>query len=114
MQSQKDYEEEESPNGSGDECDTVADLTFSSSKPECYDKDGHPIMTVIDRSSVHNIGISWCHCSGAPKHNLQLMMAGLFLVTFANPRWHSLSGCWKTSIWIILNARQLQANFSAI
>ncbi|KAF8264124.1 hypothetical protein EI94DRAFT_1772762 [Lactarius quietus] len=43
-------------------------------------------MTVIDRSSVHEIGINWCHCPGAAKHNLQLMMAGLFLATFRKPK----------------------------
>ncbi|KAF8262965.1 hypothetical protein EI94DRAFT_1773065 [Lactarius quietus] len=43
-------------------------------------------MTVIDRSGVHEIGVSWCHCPGAPECNLQLMMAGLFLATFCKPK----------------------------
>ncbi|KAF8258334.1 hypothetical protein EI94DRAFT_1774220 [Lactarius quietus] len=24
-------------------------------------------MTVVDRSGIHEIGVSWCHCSGAPE-----------------------------------------------
>ncbi|KAF8261272.1 hypothetical protein EI94DRAFT_1773466 [Lactarius quietus] len=43
-------------------------------------------MTVVDRFSVYEIGVSWCHCSGAPKHKMQLMMSGLFLATSHNPK----------------------------
>ncbi|KAF8263021.1 hypothetical protein EI94DRAFT_1599550 [Lactarius quietus] len=43
-------------------------------------------MTVVDRSSVHEIGVSWCRCSGAPKCDMQLMMSGLFPATFHNPK----------------------------
>ncbi|KAF8270241.1 hypothetical protein EI94DRAFT_1463769, partial [Lactarius quietus] len=43
-------------------------------------------ITVIDRSGIHEIGINWCRCPEAPKHDLQLMMAGLFPATFHNPK----------------------------
>ncbi|KAF8261039.1 hypothetical protein EI94DRAFT_1773540 [Lactarius quietus] len=43
-------------------------------------------MTVVDRSGVHEIGVSWCHCSGAPKRDMQLMMSRLFPATFHNPK----------------------------
>ena len=51
-------------------------LGFGSSKPGRNDKEGHPIITVVDRSGIHGIGVSWCCCSGAPKRDMQLMMAG--------------------------------------
>ncbi|KAF8260224.1 hypothetical protein EI94DRAFT_1773742 [Lactarius quietus] len=63
-----------------------AELSFGSSKPGCYDKEGCPIITVVDRSGIHDIGVSWCQCSGAPKSDMQLMMAGLFPATFNNPK----------------------------
>jgi hypothetical protein len=43
-------------------------------------------MTVVNWSGVHEIGVSWCCCPGAPKHDMQLMMAGLFPATFHNPK----------------------------
>jgi hypothetical protein len=79
-------EEEECQAGSCDEYDAAADLSFGSSKPGRYDKEGNPIITVVDRSGVHEIGVSWCCCSGAPEHDMQLMMAGLFPATFRNPK----------------------------
>ncbi|KAF8262215.1 hypothetical protein EI94DRAFT_1773257 [Lactarius quietus] len=54
------------------------------SKPDCHNKDGKPFITVIDRSGIHEISINWCCCPEAPKHDLQLMMAGLFPATFHN------------------------------
>lgn len=86
MQSQMDCDaEEECQVGSCDE-DAAADPSFGSSKPEDYDKEGKPIITIVDRSGVHEIGISWCHCPEAPEHDMQLMMAGLFPATFRNPK----------------------------
>jgi hypothetical protein len=79
-------EEEECQVGSYDEDDAAGDLGFGSSKPGCHDQDGNLIITVVDRSGVHEIGISWCCCPEAPKHDMQLMMAGLFPATFHNPR----------------------------
>ena len=61
-------------------------LSFGSSKPGRNDKEGHPIITVVHRSGIHEIGISWCCCSGAPERDMQLMMAGLFPATFHNPK----------------------------
>ena len=51
-------DEEECQKGSGEEDDTDAHLSFGSSKPGRYDKEGHPIMTVVDRSGIHEIGVS--------------------------------------------------------
>ena len=61
-------------------------LGFGSSKPGKHDKDGNPIVTIIDRSGVHEIGIKWCCCLNAPERDMQLMMAGLFPATFRNPK----------------------------
>jgi hypothetical protein len=83
---QEDRDEEECQVGSCDEYDTAADLGFGSSKPGRHNKEGNPIITVIDRSGVHEIGVTWCRCSEAPEHDMQLMMAGLFPATFQNPK----------------------------
>src|SRR6201996_8222966 len=64
--SQKRDDKEECQEGSSSEDDTEAQLSFSSAKPGRYDKEGHPIITVVDRSGIHEIGVSWCCCSGAP------------------------------------------------
>lgn len=61
-------------------------LGFGSSKPGRNDKDGNPIITAIDRSGVHEIGVRWCCCPEAPEHEMQLMTAGLFPATFRNPK----------------------------
>jgi CxC2 like cysteine cluster associated with KDZ transposases len=60
--------------------------TFGSSKPGQNDIHGNPIITIIDRSSVHEIGMRWCCCLDALECNMQLMAAGLFLATFRNPK----------------------------
>ncbi|KAF8266490.1 hypothetical protein EI94DRAFT_1701677 [Lactarius quietus] len=84
---QMDCDEEDSCQASSCEKDDVtANFNFGSSKPDCHNKDGKPFITVIDRSGIHEIGINWCHCPEAPKHDLQLMMAGLFPATFHNPK----------------------------
>lgn len=75
----------ESQDDSHEECD-AANFGFGSSKPRHYDNKGHPIITVVDRSGVHEIGVSWCRCPEAPGHDMQLMMAGLFPATFYNPK----------------------------
>jgi hypothetical protein len=59
---------------------------FNSSIPGLKDKDGNTIITVVDRSGIHEIGASWCSCPDAPKRDMQLMMAGLFPATFRNPK----------------------------
>ncbi|KAH9011246.1 hypothetical protein EDB84DRAFT_1445273, partial [Lactarius hengduanensis] len=50
------------------------------------DKEGNQIITVIDRSGIHEIGVSWCCCPEAPERDMQLMTAGLFPATFHNPK----------------------------
>src|SRR5260221_3552548 len=58
-------------------------LGFSSSKPE---QNSNPVITIIDRSGVHEIGVRWCCCPDAPERDMQLMAAGLFPASFQNPR----------------------------
>ncbi|KAH9035448.1 hypothetical protein EDB83DRAFT_2228949 [Lactarius deliciosus] len=70
--------------GSQNEYNTAADLGFSNSKPGHCDEEGNQIITVINRSGIHEIGVSWCCCPEAPKRDMQLMMAGLFPATFHN------------------------------
>ncbi|KAI9432452.1 hypothetical protein H4582DRAFT_1821080 [Lactarius indigo] len=72
--------------GSHREYHAAADLGFDSPKPGRHDKEGNQIITVIDRSGIHEIGVSWCFCPEAPEHDMQLMMAGLFPATFRNPK----------------------------
>ena len=59
---------------------------FSSSKPGQNDNDGNPIITIIDRSGIHEIGVRWCCCPNALVCDMQLMAAGLFPATFRNPK----------------------------
>ena len=91
-----DFDYKEVSEGSGDE--SLADenpaavnqgafqFGFGSSKPGKNDTDGNPVITIIDRSGVHEIGVRWCCCPNAPKLNMQLMAAGLFPATFRNPK----------------------------
>ena len=83
---QKESDDPGSQDGNHEEYGTAADLSFGSSKPGRYDNNGHPIITVIDRSGIHEIGVSWCRCHEAPEHDMQLMMAGLFPATFREPK----------------------------
>ena len=59
---------------------------FGSSRPGQSDKNGGPVITIINRSGVHEIGVRWCCCFNAPEHDMQLMAAGLFPATFRNPK----------------------------
>ena len=61
-------------------------LSFGSSRPGRNDREGNPVITVIDRSGVHEIGVRWCCCPEAPKRDIQLMAVGLFPATFRNPK----------------------------
>jgi len=61
-------------------------LGFGSSRPGKNDKDGNPVITIIDRSGIHKISVRWCCCLDAPKYDMQLMAAGLFPATFRNPK----------------------------
>lgn len=64
----------------------VFGLGFSTSNSGQSDKDGNPVIVVIDRSGVHEIGVKWCCCLQAPERDMQLMAAGLFPATFRNPK----------------------------
>lgn len=62
-------------------------LQFGFDSPKSkHDDDGNPIITVIDRSGVHEIGVRWCCCREAPGRDIQLMMAGLFPATIREPK----------------------------
>ena len=96
MELHKDFDYEEECEGSSDEI--IADeypaavdqeefqFGFSRSKPDKNDNDDNPIITIIDRSGVHEIGIKWYCCPDALEHDMQLMTAGLFPATFRNPK----------------------------
>ncbi|KAH9012492.1 hypothetical protein EDB85DRAFT_2076743 [Lactarius pseudohatsudake] len=81
-----DFDNEDHQVGSQNEYDTATDLGFGNSKPDHRDKEGNPIITVVDRSGIHEISVSWCCCPEAPEREMQLMMAGLFPATFRNPK----------------------------
>jgi CxC2 like cysteine cluster associated with KDZ transposases len=76
----------ESQDASREEYDTADNIGFGSSKPGHYDDKGNAIIAVVDRSGIHEIGVSWCRCPEAPELDMQLMMAGLFPATFRNPK----------------------------
>jgi CxC2 like cysteine cluster associated with KDZ transposases len=81
--------QDSSDNGLQDEYEATADhheLGFGSSNPRRNDDDGNPIISVIDRSGIHEIGVSWCCCLEAPEHDMQMIMVGLFPATFQNPK----------------------------
>jgi CxC2 like cysteine cluster associated with KDZ transposases len=59
---------------------------FGSSTPKRNSNYDNPIITIIDRSGVHEIGVRWCCCPNAPERDMQLMAAGLFPATFRNPK----------------------------
>jgi CxC2 like cysteine cluster associated with KDZ transposases len=64
----------------------IFQLGFGISKPGKKDKNGDPVITIIDRSGIHEIGVRWCCCFDAPERDMQLMTAGLFPATFRNPK----------------------------
>jgi len=96
MELHKDFDYEEECEGSSDEI--IADeypaavdqeefqFGFSRSKPDKNDNDDNPIITIIDRSGIHEIGVRWCCCPDALERDMQLMTAGLFPATFRNPK----------------------------
>src|SRR6266849_6879993 len=95
MHLQMDLNYEEECETSGDDSNILVDeylvatnqddlqLGFSSSKPK---QNSNPVITIINRSGIHEIGVQWCCCPDAPKRDMQLMVAGLFLALFRNPR----------------------------
>ena len=85
-----------SDNGLADECNIYVaaasnthhafQLGFSSSRPGNFDKYGNPIITIINRSEIHEISVRWCCCPDAAGHDMQMIKAGLFPATFQNPK----------------------------
>ena len=51
-------------------------LGFSSSKPGKNDKNGDLVITIIDRSSIHEIGVKWCCCPNAAECNIVTALQG--------------------------------------
>jgi len=94
MQLQMDFDYEEECKDSSDDiladenlaADQEFQFGFGSSKPGRNDKDNNPLITIIDRSGVHEIGARWCCCPNAPERDMQLMAAGLFPATFRKPK----------------------------
>jgi len=88
MQSQPDSDYEEEYEGSSDDIlagdypaavkqDTFQ-FGFDSSKPGQNDKDSNLVVTVIDRSSVHKIGIRWCCCHSQVTMSFSRLGSGVF------------------------------------
>ncbi|KAG1784990.1 uncharacterized protein HD556DRAFT_1435287 [Suillus plorans] len=46
----------------------------------------HPAITIVDKSGVHSVSISYCQCPGAPTRDIQLFQAGLFPASFTRPK----------------------------
>ena len=63
-----------------DECLTVVDWEAFEpgfgSKAGKNDKDGNPVITIIDRSGAHEIGVRWCCCLNAPGRDIVLPRLG--------------------------------------
>ena len=124
MQLQMDFDDKEEFEGGSD--DILADeyqaavdqdafqLGFGDSSPGQKNKNGNPIMTIVDRSGVHEIGVRWCCCLNAPKRDMQLMMAGLFPATFRSPKTAFMFRALEEFHLDNLECKILQANFSAV
>lgn len=65
-----------------------ADFLFHEVPPAAFDVDdeGRPILTIVDRTGIHHIGVAWCRCPNADTPDMQLFNLGLFPATFQQPR----------------------------
>ena len=43
---------------------------FGSSNPGRNDKDNNLLITIIDRSGIHKIGVRWCCCPNASERDM--------------------------------------------
>jgi len=50
------------------------------------DSNGHKVMTIVDRSGIHHIGVSFCTCPNAPPPDQQLLDMALYPATQENPQ----------------------------
>ena len=50
------------------------------------DSSGNPILTIVDTSGVHRIGIKQCFCPGSDSLAIQLLKMGLYPASIASPR----------------------------
>jgi hypothetical protein len=51
-----------------------------------HDVDGHPLVTIIDKSGIHRLAIQQCRCFGQPPTHHQLMKISLYPATQTSPR----------------------------
>ncbi|KAG2141447.1 uncharacterized protein EDB93DRAFT_1105726 [Suillus bovinus] len=61
------------------------DYPEGASIPLVTDSD-HPAITIVDKSGVHSLSISYCQCPGALSRDMQLFQAGLFPASFTRPK----------------------------
>ena len=54
--------------------------------PKVCDAQGYPLLTVVDTSGVHMIGVRWCNCHNALSRDRQLLAMGLYPASVKNPR----------------------------
>ena len=54
--------------------------------PRISDPQGYPLLTVVDTSGVHGIGVRWCNCPDAMPRDRQLLAMGLYPASVKNPR----------------------------
>ncbi|KAG2143570.1 uncharacterized protein EDB93DRAFT_1105234 [Suillus bovinus] len=60
-------------------------LMMGASIPLVTDSD-HLAITIVDKSGVHSLSISYCQCPGALSWDMQLFQAGLFPASFTRPK----------------------------
>jgi CxC2 like cysteine cluster associated with KDZ transposases len=53
-------------------------LSYSGSVVGTEDKNGHPMMIIVDRSGVHHLGVHECTCLGAMPLDRQLLQIGIY------------------------------------
>ncbi|KAG2347673.1 hypothetical protein BDR05DRAFT_849547, partial [Suillus weaverae] len=61
------------------------DYPEGASIPLVTDSD-HPAITIVDKSGVHSVSISYCQCPSALTRDIQLFQAGLFPASFTRPK----------------------------
>lgn len=67
--------------------DEAADIPSNLfTKPEVRDKDGNPMLVVVDTSGIHHIGVRWCQCPKAEDRCLQLLKMGLYPASVKRPK----------------------------
>jgi len=73
-------------NNASDDEDAWEDVEDNGSPPHLARPRDRSCLTVVHTNGVHFCDIQYCSCDGSEDSHLQLMMAGLFLVTTKSPR----------------------------